>query len=69
MKVTLGFVKYVEEDFDLPEKFEFIFDDNLSDDDWTEEQWDIFYDEYPKWKDKVTGCDVTIYDVDTIGVK
>ena len=39
MKITLGFVDYVEKEFILPEKFEFFFDKKVTDDDYTSEQW------------------------------
>lgn len=65
MKITLGFKKYVEEEFELPEKFEFIL--TKDSDDYTKEEWDLYYEDFNDWTAEVTGSDpgwddVTIVD-------
>lgn len=49
MKATFGFVKPVFETITIPEPFEFIYDDTISPDKYTEEQWKL----WDKWDRKV----------------
>ena len=68
MKVMLGYNKRVVEEFDLPEKFEFLFNKNLDEQDYTNEQCNL-EDEYFDWKYKVTGADIywdTVEEIDII---
>lgn len=63
MKIKLGF--YVEEEFELPEKFEFIF--TKEEDDYTDEEWVLYWEEFNKWKGEVTGLDGEYDNIEVIG--
>jgi len=45
MKATFYFFKSVHETITIPEPFEFIYDDNIGQDEYTEEQWEL----WDKW--------------------
>jgi hypothetical protein len=67
MKVVLGFSEYVEKEFELPKKFEFLFDENLDEENYTDEQWDL-QEEFCCWTYETTHC--CEYDeVDIISIK
>lgn len=65
MKIKLGFKKYVEEEFELPEKFEFIL--TKHEDEYTEDEWSLYYeDDFSDWVAEVTGIDPDYDDYDII---
>jgi hypothetical protein len=49
MKATFGFIKPIHETITIPEPFEFIYDDTIGEDEYTEEQWDL----WEKWTHEI----------------
>lgn len=68
MKVVLGFLDYVEKEFELPKKFEFLFDENLDEENYTDEQLDL-QEEFYSWKYATTNCCENYDEVDIISIK
>ena len=63
MKVKIGYTKYVEEEFELPKKFQFRF--TKDEDDYTDKEWDIIENgEFDSWLRSNTdfGEDIEIID-------
>lgn len=63
MKIKLGFNKYVEEDFELPKKFEIIL--TKDENDYTDEEWDL-NEEFNDWLHSITGDPYCTEDVEII---
>jgi len=45
MKATFDFIKPVRETVTIPEPFEFIYSDDIGEDEYTDEQWEL----WDKW--------------------